>query len=420
MKKRLLSTLLVSSLVLSSCGVGSTTSSAGSDEEQVTITMFLASPEYADAMNTLIDEYESENPNINIEYESTQDYNALLKTKINAGEIPDIFSTCSGKEIGTYEPYAADLTDQPLASAMTDEVRLMNTYDDKVLGFSLKNNMFGIVYDVDILNEVGYTEFPRTIDEFEQLCVDLEAAGYQPITTGFAEWWVFKHAFQNFTNAAAESAGITTEELVNSFQAGESKISDYPELYDDFFHFVDICVQYGDSKPLETDLNTELTNLATKKSPIVIGQGVWIESDVLQINPDANLALAPYPINDDEELAKIVKGPDQSVRVYKDSEHLDEVLDFCNWWYTSDYGQAWFKDVAGVIPPISGVDMPDYQLVQSGLEDTEEYGSAPVAVSYSTDSFHQTFGELMQSYVGGQMTKDEVCAQIEKQWQELG
>lgn len=420
MKKRVISSLLATTLILSACGSADTSTSEKDSGEEVTLTMFLAAPEYADAMNTLIDQYESENPNINIEYESTQDYNALLKTKINAGEVPDFFYTATGKEMSVYEDYAADLTNEPLVSAMTDEVKTMNTYEDKVLGFSLKNNMFGIVYDVDVLNEVGYTEFPRTMSEFETLCAELEAAGYQPISTGFAEWWVFKHAFQNFTNAAAEAAGLTTEELVGKFLAGEAKISDYPELYNDFFKFVDVCTTYGDSKPLETDLNTEITNLATKKAPIVIGQGPWIETDVLKINPDANIALAPYPINENAELAKIAKGPDQSVRVNKNSEHLEEVLDFCNWWYTSDYGQSWFVDVAGVIPPVADVELPEYQIVQSGVADTDVNGSGAVAVAYSTDSFHQTFGELMQSYVGGQLTKDEVCAQIEAAWHELG
>ncbi len=421
-KKKILSALLASTMFLASCGGSATTgeSGTGSSDEKVTLTMFISTPEYADAMNSLIDQYESENPNITIEFESTQDYNPLLKTKINAGEIPDFFSTTTGKEMAVYKDYSADLTEQPLVAEMSDDVKLMNSLDGQVLGLSLKNNMFGLVYDVDVLNEVGYTEFPRTMTEFEQLCKDLEAAGYQPITTGFAEWWVFKHAFQNFTNAAAESAGITTEELVNKFIAGEAKMADYPELYNDFFKFVDLCVTYGDSKPLETDLNTEVTNIATKKAPIVVGQGPWIEESIMKINPEANIAMAPYPINDNAELAKIAKGPDQAMRVNKDSEHLEEALDFINWWYTSDYGKSWFVDVAGVIPPIKEVESPDLQLVNTGVADTEANGAGAVAVAYSTDSFHQTFGELMQTYVGGQITKDELCAQIEAKWHELG
>ena len=30
----------------------------------------------------------------------------------------------------------------------------------------------------------------------------IKAAGYTPFSTGFAEWWVFKHVFQHFLDAA--------------------------------------------------------------------------------------------------------------------------------------------------------------------------------------------------------------------------
>ena len=58
------------------------------------INMFIASPEYADAVNELIAAYKEVAPDVTINYETTQnDYPTLLKTRINAGTTPDIFST---------------------------------------------------------------------------------------------------------------------------------------------------------------------------------------------------------------------------------------------------------------------------------------------------------------------------------------
>ncbi len=417
MKKRILSTILAGVMLLSSCG--SSTSSTSSNNKRE-LTMFLTSPEYAEAMQTLIDEYENVNPDVKIYYETTQDYNAMLRTKINAGEIPDFFHTSTGKEIQVYADYSYDLTNEPLVLAMDETVKEMNSFNGQVLGLPIKNNVYGIVYDVDILEEVGYNNFPRTISEFEQLCIDLQSAGYQPITTGYAEWWVFKHIFQHYVNAAAIEANITTAELVDMFLNGEANIKDYPELYNDFFHFLDLTIQYGDSKPLEVDLNGEITNIAIKNSPIVVGQGPWIEADVLKINEDANLALAPYPINDDPSLAQIIKGPDLTIRINKDSENIEDAVDFANWWFTSDYGQNWFFEIANVMPPVTNVPSPEFNIVQTGEQDIETNGAGTLANSYSTDSFHQTFGELIQAYLGGSLTKDELCTQIEARWQELG
>jgi raffinose/stachyose/melibiose transport system substrate-binding protein len=46
-------------------------------------------------------------------------------------------------------------------------------------------------------------------------------------------------------------------------------------------------------------------------------------------------------------------------------------------------------------------------------------GSAPLSIIYSTDAFHQIFGELIQAYVGGSATKDQTCARIEAQWKNI-
>lgn len=71
------------------------------------INMFISSPEYADAVNALIEAYKEVAPDVTINYETTQnDYPTLLKTRINAGMTPDIFSTTSGKEIGDYIEYS--------------------------------------------------------------------------------------------------------------------------------------------------------------------------------------------------------------------------------------------------------------------------------------------------------------------------
>ncbi|MGB4658590.1 MAG: extracellular solute-binding protein [Mobilitalea sp.] len=387
-------------------------------DEPVEIYMFISSPEYADAINTLIAAYKEVKPNVTINYETTQnDYPTLLKAKLNSGEIPDIFSSTSGKEIGVYLDYTKDLSDQPLAAAMSDPVKaVMTANGTEVHGLSIKGNFFGMVYNKAILAEAGVTAFPQTIPELQAACEKIEAAGYTPFTTGYAEWWVFKHVFQHFMYAAQPD---DVESLVNSFVAGEAKIKDYPALYNDFFDFIDLTIKYGDQKPLETDLSAEVAALGSGQAAIVVGQGAWIEADVLKIDPEIQIGFDGYPVNEDASVCKVIAGSDQALRINKDSAVLQDVLDFCNWWYTSDYGKAWFSDVAGVIPPISDATAPDFEIIKQGNAFVESEGAGTLGVVYSTDSFHQAFGEIMQAYIAGTIDKDEACAQIETKWVEL-
>ncbi len=71
----------------------------------------------------MIDAYKEVAPNVTINYETTQnDYPTLLKAKLNSGEVPDIFSSTSGKEIDVYKEYSYDLAGQPLTETMSDAV----------------------------------------------------------------------------------------------------------------------------------------------------------------------------------------------------------------------------------------------------------------------------------------------------------
>ena len=276
-----------------------------------------------------------------------------------------------------------------------------------------------MVYNKDILNECGVTEFPTTQKAMIDACEKIAAKGYKPFTTGYSEWWVFKHVWQHFLDAAAKDAGMEPAELVAKFEKGEAKISDYPELYTNFFNFIDLTVKYGDDKPLETDLSAEEAAFGNGKAAMVVGQGAWIEGDVKAINDKINIGFNGYPVTDDAAQCQVIAGSDQALHVNKDSKNLQATLDFINWWYTSDYGMSWFTDVAGVVPPIKTDAKSDYAIIQQGNELSASVGAAPLAVCYSTDSWHQTFGQLMQAYIAGTTDKDATCDAIQKQWQAI-
>ena len=422
--KKLRSILLIAvtvSLFLFGCSgkssSGQTADSGVQKDDAVSIYMFISMPEYAEAIGQLIKAYKEVNPNVTINYETTQnDYPTLLKAKLNSGDAPEIFSSTSGKEIGVYLDYSKNLATEPLAQVMSDPVKSVMMSGKEVHGLSIKGNFFGIVYNKAIFAEGGISSFPQTFSDLEIACEKIQAAGYQPFSSGFAEWWVYKHIFQHFMYAAQPD---DVEGLVKSFISGKSKMKDYPELYNDFFSFIDLVVKYGDRKPLESDLSTEIASLGTGKVAMVTGQGAWIEADVNKIDPTLEIGFDGYPVNDDPSICKVIAGSDQAIRINKDSPVLKETLDFVNWWYTSDYGKSWFSDIAGVIPPVIGATFPDFEIIKQGNAHVEKEGAGTLGVVYSTDSFHQAFGEIMQSYVAGTLGKDATCEAIEKKWIEL-
>lgn len=426
MKKRWISALLCASMaaaMVTGCGSKETGSGAGNGEAAGNggsgeIYMFISQPEYADAINALIEEYKNVAPDVTINYETTQnDYPTLLKAKLNSGDAPDIFSSTSGKEIEIYKEYSMDLSDQPLMETMLPAVAdtMRDGNGEGVYGLAIKGNYFGLLYNKDLFAQAGIEKAPETVGEMEEAVEKLKAAGITPFTSGYAEWWVFKHIFQHYVAAAADDY----QGFVKAMEAGEDSLNNYPVLKDNFFQFVDLVKENGDAKPLEADLSAEQAAFASGKAAIMIGQGAWVEGDLKKINADINIGFTGYPVDDDPAHCQVITGSDQALRINKDSKNQQAVLDFINWWYTSDYGKSWFTDVAGVVPPIKSEGTSEFAVIEQGNASVAEKGSAPLGVIYSTDSFHTAFGEAMQAYVEGGASKEDTIKKIETKWVEI-
>lgn len=394
----------------------------GGTDKAVTINMFTASPEYTDAFNAYIAEYKKVKPNVTINLEIMQaDYNTVLKSKIAAGSTPDVFQTTAGGDIDTFAEYSADLTNEPLAAAMTDAVKInMSSTDGKVLGLPVKGNLMMMIYNKKLLADAGITEVPKTTAQMEDAIAKLEAKGITPFANAYKEWWVWKHIFQNFVNAAAEDAGTTPKELVAKFIAGETTIKDHPVLYNNFFNFIDLTVKHGTTKPLERDSNAEVSDFATGKAAFMTGKGAWDEEAIKKISPDIEIGIVGYPVSDKAEQNQLITGADQALRINKDSKVAAETIEFFNWLYTSDYGKQWFSNVAKVIPPIKDASLPDLDMPKQMEEILKTEKSGDLTVNYSLDTFHQKFGELMQAYIGGSKSKDAAIDEIQKAWVQFG
>ncbi len=386
------------------------------EEKPVTISILQSQPEYTDAYNAYISEYKKVAPHVTIDLQVLQtDYPTVLKSRIAAGTIPDIFMTTAGGELKAYAEYSADLSNEPLANAMQESVKKDMTYDGKLMGVPLVMDSFPLIYNKKLFAEAGITEMPRTLSELEAVCETLASKGITPFANAYKEWWVQKHIFQHFIAGASSDSA----KLVNDFIAGKAKFEDYPILLN-YFDFIDLTVKYGDQKPLECDFNAQVGTFANGKAAMVTGQGQWIESGVTKIDPDFDFGVMLYPVSEDPNQANVCAGSAQCLRVYKDSEVLEEAKNLLNWLYTSEYGKRWFGEIAKVIAPIKDATAPDMKIPKAFDELTKVTPPSGAPVNYSLDSFHQKFGEIMQAYIGGAKTREQAIEEIQNAWMKLG
>ena len=96
---------------------------------------------------------------------------------------------------------------------------------------AIKGNYFGLIYNQDLLDKAGVEKVPETMTELKDCVEKLKAADITPFTSGYAEWWVFKHVFQHFADAASDDV----QKMIAGFEDGSDSLENYPILTDNFF-----------------------------------------------------------------------------------------------------------------------------------------------------------------------------------------
>ena len=176
MKKKLLTVLMSAVMVLGLTACGDTSEEAGQssvqeqtgqdaaqgEEEQITLRMaWWGSQTRHDITTQVIEMYEKEHPNIDIEYEfySFDDYFTKLKTLVASDQVWDIF------QLGGNFPMYMDkiyFLNEFIESGVVDVSEIPEAYlqitqdtDGNQIGLSNGLNTYGIAYDVDMFNEAG-------------------------------------------------------------------------------------------------------------------------------------------------------------------------------------------------------------------------------------------------------------------------
>ncbi|WP_426446183.1 ABC transporter substrate-binding protein [Paenibacillus sp. S-38] len=418
--------LLVLSMLAAGCGsetgsgggsqeaANGGTAGAGSEAKPVTLEIFQYSPEMADAMHQLAEEYQKQHPHVKVNVTINQDnYYPLLKTKINAGEIPDIFMTGAYNDNKTYQDYAYDLTKEPFMANIADSAKTGTTLDGKVLGYPLILQSYSFIYNKKLFADAGITALPKTYSELEAAAKKLKDKGITPFTNGYKEWWVLE---QTLTPILASTGGDYAAAF-GEINAGKKKPSDLKELAN-LFPLIDLTLKYTSGKPLETDFNTSVSEFAQGKAAI-LHQGSWAEDAIRKITPGIDIGFLPHPVGEDGSKAGLMVDSNIVYRIHKDSKNLPEVLKFFEWLTTSDYGKNFVPKVVKQISTIKDAPFPDAQLAKETSEYLKNGKTYPWVKGYFPDGYEQQAGQILQQYVGGIADAAKTVSQLDTTWAKL-
>ena len=371
------------------------------------LTFLLNSPELTEAYKECFAEYEKEK-GVKITADILQnDYQTVLKTRLNSGDIPDMFLTSAYNDNKVFGDYSYNLEKEPFMKNVQSAILSSVTLDGHVTGYPFLVQSHSFVYNKTLFAKAGITKLPETLDEYKAACEKLVAIGVQPFSTGFAEWWVLPQtAYPSISDAYKGDY----DTLFKDVEAGKIKFGDLPQL-DFLFDLLDLIKKYGGNKPMESTFDMQVSDFASGKVAI-IHQGSWAEASVRAITPDIDIGYLKAPRADGKSVIAVESN--LTFRVYKDSKNRAEVLAFLEWLSTSSYGKKWIPDVIKQISPLAGAAAPDTQLAKETVSAQNDKITCPWWIFKGPDGIEQPFGTALQNYVAGTATRAQTKAALSK------
>ncbi len=331
-------------------------------EEKVTLTMMhnLNEEGAIKWIDSVIEVYEEQHPNVKIESEAlaSDDYYTLLRSRISADDVPDLFfvvSLTKNAEI-IEEGLCVDLSqyDWLQQNIQQTAIDATTTADGQVPILSSTMNSMLVTYNKDVFATAG-VEVPTTWSEFLEVCQTIKDAGYTPIIGGYQDAWVIYSDEQNDSivttirndknNRLDLAAGTTT------WVEDKAKFSEVLKRWAERW-------QYYNDDPFGTDWNTAQNMLATGEGAMIIN-GSWTMGGVKAINPDANLGTFPLPLTDNpDETLLPVRASASGFAAYKDSPNVEEAVEFLELLSTPEMGEV-MQNTKGEISTSVGVEVSE-------------------------------------------------------------
>ena len=153
-------------------------------------------------INSLIDEFEAANPDIDIVADCVlnDSYKEKIRVLVSTDALPDVFFSWSGV-------FGENLTRSGRVLALDDVMARDSEWSSQIVEgqwapFNYNGKQYGapwsmdgkaFFYNVDVFNELGI-EIPTTLNELFAVCEKLKENGYdEPISAGFSAPWAVSH-----------------------------------------------------------------------------------------------------------------------------------------------------------------------------------------------------------------------------------
>ena len=298
----------------------------------------------------------------------SSDYNTALKAEFASGKEPDIF-VIEGPT--GYELYKDKIADQSGAE-WTQYTAAAYLDGDKVVGFPVAVEGYGMAYNKDILDKAGID--PATLTNvdayqaaFEKLDSMKEELGLDAVVSMVAgtapgmTWVTGLHNFNVYLTVGLDRNDTSIIDQVLEGKVDEDRFHAYCE-------YVALIFKYSDPEMLLNGTqDMQLAAFANGKTAFY-HQGNWMDPNIVALNVDFPMAYAPHAFLHEDTDGILVNAPSWYV-VNQNAGNAEEAIEFLNALATTDAGHDYMVNKASMVPAFTNVTLePATPLSKSVME----------------------------------------------------
>ena len=315
-------------------------SSGDNEDGKVTLQLFSNKSENINTYKGFIEEFEKENPEINIKLDAPPEAETVLKTLLTKNDMPDLMAIGGNSTYGELAEAGVltDFSDSELLKTVQpsyiDMVNRLAGPDTKgTFGLPYATNANAVIYNKAKFEELGL-EVPTTWDEFIATLEKVKAAGEIPIYLTLKDAWT---GLISWNSLAANIAGEDFAENKNngdaSFVKSYSEVADKMLTLTKYGHKDNMGVAYGDGN-----------NAFASGKGVFYLQGNWAIPEIQKAEPSIELGVFPMPVTNDPAKNKLVSGVDVILTMNKDTEHKEEAMKFIEFMMSKETVQKYIDE----------------------------------------------------------------------------
>ena len=411
--KKLVATLLTGVLAASmlvGCGGNKTEETKAASGEATTeggsVYFLNFKPEQDEAWQNLAKVYTEETGvPVTVVTAASGNYETTLMAEMGKEDAPTLFQVNGPVGLANWKDYCLDLAASDIYSEIISDEYVLKD-GDAVLGIAYLIESYGLIANVDLLAEAGYTV--EDIQSFEQLKAVAEDITARKDELGFAAFssagmdgssdWRFKTHLANLPiYFEYQEDGITSTDAIKG-----TYLDNYRAIWDLYINNstcdpAELAAKTGD------DSRAEFTN----GEAVFFQNGSWEYGAVSEALGDEAITMLPIYVGlGDEANQGLCTGTENYWCVNNEAseEDIEATLEFIHWCVSSDKGTtAMANDMGFVIPFTNAKETPNVFVKQDAAN--LEAGKTPVAWNFASmpsEEWKNVVGTALTAYAADQ------------------